>query len=183
MRLEIDTWRWAGVPFLIRAGKRLPVTAAEVVVELHRPPADVFGEPEPARDRCRHFRFRLSPEVVIALGARAKAPGEAMRGEDVELLVRHHAEHELMAPYERLLRDALDGDPGLFAREDAVEAAWAAVDPILGDAVALHAYDPQTWGPAEAERLSAGVGGWHDPAKTGTASHPRARPAGRPAAT
>ena len=169
--LEIDTWRWAGVPFLIRAGKRLPVTAAEVVIELHRPPADVFGEPGTTPEN--YTRFRLSPEVVIALGARAKAPGEAMRGEDVELLVRHHAEGELMAPYERLLRDALDGDPGLFAREDAVEAAWRVVDPILGDSVPLHKYEPGAWGPNQAQRLAAGVGGWHDPAATGTEAHPR----------
>jgi glucose-6-phosphate 1-dehydrogenase len=160
LRLHIDTWRWAGVPFYIRAGKCLPVTATEVLVEFTRPPQAVFGEVEPRGTNNVHFR--LGPDVFIALGARAKKPGEAMVGEEVELVARHHAGDE-MAPYERLLGDALRGDASLFAREDSVEAAWRVVDPVLGSVTPVHAYEPQTWGPAEADRLTAHEGGWYNP--------------------
>src|SRR5205823_6643336 len=119
LRLHIDTWRWAGVPFYIRTGKCLPLTATEVLVELTRPPQAVFGEVEPRG--ANNVHFRLGPDVFIALDARAKKPGEAMVGEEVELVARHHAGDE-MAPYERLLGDALRGDTSLFAREDNVEA-------------------------------------------------------------
>ena len=159
LRLEIDTWRWAGVPFLIRAGKRLPTTAAEVVVDFREPPLDIFRESVPGRRNS--VRFRLSPEIVIALQARAKAPGEAMQGEQIELTVRHHPAEELEAPYERLLGDALEGDPSLFARQDTVEAAWHIVDPVLDGAVAVHEYRPGTWGPGQAARLASSS--WHDP--------------------
>jgi glucose-6-phosphate 1-dehydrogenase len=107
-------------------------------------------------------RFRLSPEIVIALRARAKAPGEALRGEQIELTVRHHPAEELPAPYERLLGDALEGDPSLFARQDTVEAAWRIVEPVLDGAVPVRHYRPGTWGPRQAARLAPG--GWHDPA-------------------
>jgi glucose-6-phosphate 1-dehydrogenase len=163
LRLEFDTWRWAGVPFLIRAGKKLPTTAAEVVVDFREPPLDIFRE-SVAGSR-NSVRFRLSPEIVIALQARAKAPGEAMRGEQIELTVRHHPAEMLPAPYERLLGDALEGDPSLFARQDTVEAAWRIVEPVLDAAVVVRQYRPGTWGPRQAARLAPG--GWHDPAPRG----------------
>jgi len=164
VRLRVDSWRWADVPFLIRAGKRLPTTATEVLVELHRPPQTVFDEP--ADSASNSFRFQLGPAVQLALRARAKLPGEQMRGEEVELLARHHHPGE-MPPYERLLGDAMRGDPTLFAREDGVEAAWRAVEPILGDAVPLHGYEPGTWGPPEADRLIGDGGAWHAPSGVG----------------
>jgi glucose-6-phosphate 1-dehydrogenase len=160
VRLAIDTWRWAGVPFFLRAGKCLPVTATEVMVALKRPPQAVFSEIEPRQSN--YLRFRLSPNVVIALGARAKVPGEAMIGEEVELMARHQAGDE-MAPYERLLGDAMRGDATLFAREDSVEAAWRVVDSVLGNVTPIHRYEPNTWGPHEADVLVAGEGGWHNP--------------------
>lgn len=160
VEVQIDSWRWAGVPFYIRAGKGLPVTTTEVVVALKRPPQDVFHE----RDLgpANHFRFRLSPEVIIALGARAKMPGEPMLGEAIELSVRHQAPAE-MEPYERLIGDAIAGDATLFAREDAVEAAWAVVDPVLDSATPVHTYPRGSWGPGEADRIIERHGGWHNP--------------------
>ncbi|HLZ22071.1 MAG TPA: glucose-6-phosphate dehydrogenase [Ktedonobacterales bacterium] len=160
VRLFIDSPRWQDVPFYIRAGKCLPVTATEVLVTLKRPAHPFLGEVEPAQSN--YFRFRLSPDVMLAIGARAKIPGEAMVGEHVELVARHHHGGE-MAPYERLLGDALHGDATLFSREDTVEAAWRVVDPVLGAATPLYPYDPNTWGPAEAGRLIAGDGSWHNP--------------------
>ncbi len=160
LRLSIDTWRWAGVPFIIRAGKHLPATVTEVRVEFHQPPQVVF------RDRDvggrNYVRFRLGPDQVIALGARAKVPGEAMVGQAVELVV-HSADAGEKPPYERLLGDALDGDAALFARQDAVVAAWDVVDPILDDVLAVHPYAQGSWGPAEADGLVADLGGWADP--------------------
>jgi glucose-6-phosphate 1-dehydrogenase len=160
LRLHIDTWRWAGVPFYIRAGKGLPLTATEVFLELARPPQVVFGEAESRGDNTVHFR--LGPDVFIALGARAKKPGEAMVGEEVELVARHQAGDD-MEPYERLLGDAIRGDASFFAREDNVEAAWRVVDPVLGTVTPVHEYEPQTWGPAEADRIIAHEGGWRNP--------------------
>lgn len=160
VKLYVDTWRWAGVPFYIRAGKKMPVTATEVLVELKRPPQAVFEAV--TQSQANYFRFRLSPDVSISLGARAKLPGEAMAGEQVEFVVRQSFVDE-MTPYERLLGDALRGDPTLFVREAGVEAAWSVVDPILGDATLAHEYDPNTWGPSEADRIIAGDGGWHNP--------------------
>jgi glucose-6-phosphate 1-dehydrogenase len=122
VELQIDSWRWCGAPFYIRVGKSLPTTTTEVVVKLKCPPQDVFHEED--LSHSSHVRFRLSPEVVIALGARAKLAGERMVGEDVELSVRHQGPDE-MGPYERLIGDAMAGDATLFAREDAVEAAWS----------------------------------------------------------
>src|ERR1051326_4042477 len=159
VRIAIDTWRWAGVPFLLRAGKRLPVTATEVMVTLKRPPQAIFGEIQPRQSN--YVRFRLSPNVVIALGARAKVPGEAMIGEEVELVARNDS-GDVMAPYERLLGDAMRGDASLFARQDTVEAAWRVVDPILGDVTPVHVYAPNTWGPRDADAL-ASERAWHNP--------------------
>ena len=160
VRLHVDSWRWEDVTFVIRAGKCLPVTAAEALVEFRRPPAQLFGEAEHLG--TNHVRFRIQPKVAIAIGARTKTPGEQMVGEDVELSVSD-LDPEAMAPYDRLLGDALAGNASLFAREDTVEAAWAIVNPILGDAVPAHEYDPGTWGPPDADRLVERIGGWHDP--------------------
>src|SRR5579884_1138737 len=160
LRLQIDSWRWADVPFYIRTGKCLPVTATEVMVFLKPPPRLLFNENEPSRSN--YLRFRLSPNVLISLGARAKVPGEMMVGEEVELIARHHHGDEMM-PYERLLGDAMRGDPSLFARQDAVEAAWQIVEPILGGTTPVHEYDPGTWGPPEAAGLCVHDGGWHNP--------------------
>ncbi len=150
----------AGVPFFLRAGKCLPVTATEVMVTLKRPPQAVFGPIEPRESN--YVRFRLSPDVVIALGARAKVPGETMTGEEVELVARHQSADE-MAPYERLLGDAMHGDASLFARQDSVEEAWRVVDPILGSTTPVYCYEPNTWGPDEANALLGGEADWHNP--------------------
>ena len=160
LHLHIDTWRWAGVPFYIRAGKCLPITATEVRVNLKRPPLAVFDPVAPPE--ANYFRFRLSPEVVISTGARVKQPGEAMRGEAVELVARHQPQHEEL-PYERLLGDAMQGDSALFTSDDCIEAAWAVVDPVLDDAEPVSEYAPGTWGPDAAARIVNGDQGWHDP--------------------
>ncbi len=160
IRLQIDNWRWAGVPFYIRAGKRLPFTSTEVMVKLKRPPQKVFDEIKLGQSNYLHFR--LSPNVFIALGARTKVPGESMVGKEVELVACEHFGDELL-PYERLLSDAIRGDATLFAREDSVEAAWQIVDPILKNVTPVYEYAPNTWGPAEAERIVADNGGWHNP--------------------
>ena len=165
--LHIDTWRWAGVPFYIRAGKCLPITATEVVVDLKCPPLAIFDEISPATSN--YFRFRLSPEVVISAGARVKRPGEEMRGEPVELIARHEPRSDKL-PYERLLRDAICGDPSLFTRDDSVEAAWAVIDPVLGNTEPVSEYAPGTWGPAAAARIVSGDEGWHDPKREETTS-------------
>jgi glucose-6-phosphate 1-dehydrogenase len=160
VRLRIDTWRWSGVPFYIRAGKSLPVTIGEVLVRLRRPPQDVFGER--VAGRPNYLRFRIQPDVVLALGARVKAPGEPMVGQPVELDAFYQPGGE-MSPYERLLGDAAEGDASLFAREDGVEAQWAVVDGILGDACPVHPYDPDSWGPAAADGLLMDDETWHAP--------------------
>ena len=168
--LHIDTWRWAGVPFYIRAGKCLPITATEVVVDLKCPPLAIFDEISPATSN--YFRFRLSPEVVISAGARVKQPGEEMRGEPVELIARHEPRSKKL-PYERLLRDAIRGDTSLFTRDDSVEAAWRVIDPALdsglGNAEPVSEYEPGSWGPAVAARIVSGDEGWHDPKPEETA--------------
>ena len=160
VKLEIDSWRWAGVPFYLRAGKNLPVTATEVVVELRSPPAKVFGVSVP--EQPNYLRFRVGPDVAIAIGAHVKLPGEAMSGRDMELFVDQKQGDE-MEPYERLIGDALAGDSTLFAREDEVEASWAAVDPILNTETPVYSYDVGSWGPVEASTLVDGLRGWHDP--------------------
>ena len=166
IRLFVDTWRWAGVPFYIRAGKCLPVTVTEVIVNLKRPPRETFVEK--ARGLPNRIRLRLSPEVVIAFGMRLKLPGERMEGEDVELIARHQSPDE-MTPYERLLGDALRGDQSLFAREDAIEAQWRIVEPVLGDVTRVYEYDQNTWGPAEADSIIEDPGGWFNPQPAGVA--------------
>jgi glucose-6-phosphate 1-dehydrogenase len=164
--LAVDTWRWAGVPFFIRAGKCLPTTATEVLVQLKRPPRDAFGE---RLSSVNYLRFRLSPEVTIAIGMRVKRPGEGMTGQDKELTASEDPALEML-PYERLLGDAMRGDATLFGRQDAIEAQWRIVDPILGAVTPLHVYEPGTWGPAEADRLPAAVNrSWHEPIAAGSA--------------
>ncbi len=161
VRLHVDSWRWEGVPFFIRAGKCLPTTATEVLVQLRRPPlAKAFPQ------HGNYVRFRLSPEVQIAIGAQIKHPGEdpQQRLMPVELSAVHHRTGDDMEPYERLLGDAMEGDGTLFAREDEVEAAWAIVESILKAPTPVLEYEPGTWGPAAADQLTADVGGWHAPA-------------------
>ncbi|MGO9634266.1 MAG: glucose-6-phosphate dehydrogenase [Steroidobacteraceae bacterium] len=160
LRLHIDTWRWAGVPFYIRTGKCLPVTATEVIVTLKAPPLAVFDAADSTP--CNYFRLRLSPEVVIGTGALVKRNGEEMRGEPVELIARHQSQSE-KSPYERLLGDAVRGDTSLFTQDACVEAAWRVVDPVLSDPPAVILYEPGSWGPAASARVMGGVEAWHDP--------------------
>jgi glucose-6-phosphate 1-dehydrogenase len=160
VRLRIDSWRWDGVPFFIRAGKCLAATTTEVLVTLRRPPLSKLCPNE-----TNYFRFRLSPDVTIAVGARVKRAGDTMDTEQTELSVVDNATGEEMDAYERLLGDAMDGDATLFAREDAVEAAWAIVQPVLGATTTVHEYECGSWGPPEAEALSEEIGGWHQPAQ------------------
>ncbi|MBK6454742.1 MAG: glucose-6-phosphate dehydrogenase [Gemmatimonadetes bacterium] len=161
LQLRVDSWRWAGVPIFVRAGKSLARTATEVLVEFQAPPRVVFKEALPAMGN--YVRFRLGPQVSIALGVSAKTPGEAMRGEPTELaLVRPKSADEMDA-YERLIGDAMAGDTTLFARQDAVEAAWEIVDPLLNASDEFELYQPGTWGPASAARLTSAIGGWNDP--------------------
>lgn len=165
LKLEIDTWRWAGVPFYIRAGKQLPITATEVTVDLKCPPLALFKEDLPEvmqPEHSNYFRFRLGPEVVIATGARVKRSGEAMRGEDVELVARHQRIGEA-PPYVRLLGDALAGDAGLFTRDEAVEAAWRVVDPVLDLPDKVGIYKPGSWGPAKADGIINHEHFWYAP--------------------
>ncbi len=163
LRLRVDTWRWGGVPFFIRTGKCLPLTATEVLVELKATPFNVFAER--GTRHGNHLRFRLTPDMSISLGARAKQPGEGMIGEEVELYASHQSGAEL-PPYQRLIGDAAQGDPVLFAREDTVEAAWRVVDPALDLAEPPHRYRPGTWGPTAAEELMPAGQRWHAPAPT-----------------
>ncbi|HXI56357.1 MAG TPA: glucose-6-phosphate dehydrogenase [Polyangia bacterium] len=164
LRLHVDSWRWEGVPFYVRAGKSLAKTVTEVIVEFKNPPPVVFNEPAPSVGNW--VRLRLGPEVVIALAARAKTPGEAMVGQRVELRVSEtpaQGAEGSMDAYERLLGDAMAGDPTLFARQDVVEAAWAIVDPVIHGPSPMYQYEPGTWGPKEADALTDEVGGWNTP--------------------
>ncbi len=182
IRLHVDTWRWGGVPFYIRTGKCLPVTATEVLVEMRRPAQSVFGEPEPPD--ADYLRFRLAPDMSISLGARAKKPGEAMVGEPVELYASHQSGTE-RPPYQRLIGDAIRGDQSLFAREDSVEAAWRIIDGVLEGAAPPLVYEPGSWGPAEAANVLLHGDRWHQPverpevAEGATTVRPLAAPVSR----
>jgi glucose-6-phosphate 1-dehydrogenase len=154
LRLDIDSWRWQGVPFFIRAGKCLPVTTTEILVQLKRPPLSSL-----VQGRSNYLRLQLTPGLTIDLGALIKRPGEGMLAVPTELsLVRNSADE--MTPYERLLGDAIVGDATLFSRQDAIKEAWKIVAPILDGASPLHSYDPGTWGPPAADRLTEHFGGW-----------------------
>jgi glucose-6-phosphate 1-dehydrogenase len=161
LRLHVDSWRWAGVPFYVRAGKNLKMTATEVFVEFKLPPQMVFDEPAPSVGN--YVRFRLGPQVLIAMGARVKQPGERMSGRPVELSLVAQPGQALVGDYERLLGDAIAGDATLFARQDVVEAAWAIVNPLIEDPGEMFEYEPGSWGPPQADRLVADVGGWNPP--------------------
>ena len=150
MRLCINSWRWQGVPFYIRAGKSLPVTATEVRVQLRQPPSIFAGDLPPGN----YLRFRVTPDLVIAVGGLIKVPGDEFRGQHAELLLTEASDPAEMQAYYELLGDAMMGTPMHFAREDYVEEAWRIVDPILGDAVPVHPYEPGTWGPEQARNLA-----------------------------
>jgi glucose-6-phosphate 1-dehydrogenase len=160
LKFEVDSWRWAGVPFYIRAGKNLAVTATEVVVDLRPPPKQVFDEASP--EQPNYLRFRVGPDVAIALGAHAKKVGPTMVGRKVELFVSQQQPEEMDA-YARLISEALIGGTAHFARQDEVEAAWAIVDPVLNLQDPPYEYTPGTWGPPEADRLISGPCSWHNP--------------------
>jgi glucose-6-phosphate 1-dehydrogenase len=162
LRFELDSWRWQGVPFYVRAGKRMPVTATEVLVTLKRPPQHTFSGRDFDSGAPNHFRFRMGPNVEIALGATVLAAGGRGATANVELYACR--DPKLQAePYDLLLSAAMNGDQLLFARRDEVEAAWRIVDPLVAQAPPLHTYEPGTWGPAEAALIPASAGGWHDP--------------------
>ena len=160
VRLHIDSWRWAGVPIYIRAGKMLPVTCTEAIVQYKRPPRETFGELVPGSSA--HMRIRVSPDFAIGLGVRVKIPGERMVGRDVELDLHRQAADD-MPPYERLLGDASRGNIEQFSRQDLVEAQWRIVEPVLGNVTPVYSYLPGTWGPEEAGQLIGNDGPWIDP--------------------
>jgi glucose-6-phosphate 1-dehydrogenase len=161
VRLMSDSWRWAGVPILIRAGKCLAVTATEVTVRFRHPPRDIFGlAPLPARNE---LRFRLWPETAVTLTLAGKKPGVGWEPQTDELTFAQRPGSD-QRPYDRLIGAALDGERWLFARQDTVEAAWKIVEPVLGDATPVHPYPRGSWGPAEAARLLPDRDTWHDPA-------------------
>jgi glucose-6-phosphate 1-dehydrogenase len=159
LRLAINSWRWHGVPFFIRAGKELPVTCTEILVQFRRPPGVYARTPPPPN----YLRCRISPDVQLALGMMVKKPGEEMAGAEVELLASHHPGKDEPDAYERLLGDALKGDATLFAREDYVEEAWRIVDPVLKAETPVYEYEPKTWGPNEVDKKAVPPGGWHNP--------------------
>lgn len=165
LRLFIDSWRWEGVPWYVRAGKCLAATAAEVLVELKPPPQKLFDDSAPVNGLSNYLRFRLSPNSAVALAARVKHPGKEFVGDLRELfLLEEHPGGE--SPYERLLGDALAGDGALFTREDSVEAAWAVVDPVLTTHDPVHPYEPGSWGPKQADTLLGTGESWHNPVAT-----------------
>ena len=159
LRLSIDSWRWQGVPFYIRAGKRLPVTCTEVIVRLRQPPTMYHGF-----DLQRNYvRFRISPDITIAIGSNAIAPGQETQSQCGEMLATRLPRADEMDAYERVLGDAMQGDATLFAREDYVEEAWRIVDPVLKQGTPVHEYEPGTWGPKEVDESVSPLGGWQNP--------------------
>jgi glucose-6-phosphate 1-dehydrogenase len=159
LQLEVDSWRWKGVPFYIRAGKNLPMTCTEVVGRLRKPPAVL---PECALIR-NHLRFRISPEMTIAVGTTVMGESGTLNGDPVEMIASRHPRPDEMDAYEKVLGDAMEGNATLFARQDYVEEAWRIVDPVLQAGTPVHEYEKGTWGPDEAARQIAPPGGWHDP--------------------
>ena len=162
LRLQVDSWRWQGVPFYIRAGKCLPLTSTEILVRLRRPPMVYSG----VTLTQNHIRLRISPDVTIAMGMMVLASGREFAGESVEMVASRHPYLEEMDAYEKVLGDAISGDATLFAREDYVEEAWRIVDPVLKADTPVYEYEPGTWGPGEIEKGLAPSGGWHNPAPT-----------------
>ena len=162
LRLGIDSWRWAGVPWYLRSGKYLATTAAEVLVKLKTPPQRLFADSAPPNGLANYLRFRLSPNSAVALAARVKRAGKEFVGDQRELYLLDQRPGE-EAPYERLLGDAMAGNGALFTREDAVEAAWAVVDPVLTNHPRAHPYRRGSWGPRAADALIAPDGRWHNP--------------------
>jgi glucose-6-phosphate 1-dehydrogenase len=161
VKLTADTWRWAGVPIVIRAGKTMPVTATEITIIFKDPPHDVFGiEPEYPAD---NLTFRIWPETAVSMTLQGKKPGAGWEPMAQQLAFAQQPGSDIR-PYDRLIGAALDGDRWLFARQDTVEAAWEIVDPVLGDVVPVHPYARGSWGPKEADRLLPGRDTWHDPA-------------------
>jgi len=167
LQLNVDSWRWQGVPFYIRAGKSMPVTCTEILVRLRQPPI-VF--PSCCR-RQNYFRFRVSPDVTAAFGLTAMDPEEKMIGEPVELLASRYPDAEEMNAYERVLGDAMAGDPILFAREDYVEEAWRIVDPVLKAGTPVYDYESNSWGPREVDQSVSPPGGWHNPVVNGVSKN------------
>ena len=165
LRLEIDSWRWAGVPWYLRSGKHLSHTATEVLVQLKSPPQQLFADAAPADGRANYVRFSISPTSSIALAARVKRAGKEFIGDQRELLLCQDSAGERL-PYERLLSDALAGDNSLFSDQDAIEAAWAVVDPVLVNPAPVFPYSPGSWGPPQADELIASDGAWCIPATT-----------------
>jgi glucose-6-phosphate 1-dehydrogenase len=163
LQLEIDSWRWKGVPFYIRAGKCLPVTCAEIVVRLRQPPTMYQGY----KLTANHFRLRISPEMAQAFGMNVIAPGEDTVSQSVEMVASRQPRADEMDAYERVLGDALAGDATLFAREDYVEEAWRIVDPVLKGVTPVYEYEPNTWGPSAADQKVSPPGGWQNPIVTG----------------
>jgi glucose-6-phosphate 1-dehydrogenase len=159
LRLEIDSWRWRDVPFYIRAGKCLPVTCTEVFARFRKPPSVIRADALTQN----HLRFRISPEMTIALGTTVMGPGDTLQGEHVEIVASSHACPNEMEAYERVLGDAMAGDSTLFARQDYVEEAWRIVDPALSSETPVYDYEPGTWGPSEVEQTVSPVGGWQSP--------------------
>jgi len=162
LRLQVDSWRWQGVPFYIRAGKCLPVTCTEVLVRLRRPPTAYPAAAVPPN----HVRFRISPDMTIALAMTSIAPGQEAVGQSVEMLVSRHPRADEMDAYERVLGDAMAGDATIFAREDYVEEAWRIVDPVMKANTPVYEYEPQTWGPGEVEQRVVPSSGWDNPDTT-----------------
>jgi glucose-6-phosphate 1-dehydrogenase len=161
LRVHVDSWRWSGVPWYLRSGNCLPLTACEVVVRLKPPPQNLFADAA-VTEEANHLRFHLSPNATIALAARVKRAGREFVGDQREfsLLEEEIEEH---SPYERLLGDAMAGDGALFAREDAIEAAWTVVEPVLTLHPDVHVYEPGSWGPPAANHFIAADGGWRNP--------------------
>src|SRR5262245_60589124 len=163
LQLEIDSWRWRGVPFYIRAGKYLPVTCVEILVRLRQPPTMYQG----FNLQPNYCRFRISPDVTFALGINTMAPESETVSESVEILGRRYPHAGEMDAYERVIGDAMEGDATLFAREDYVEEAWRIVDPVLQAGTPVYEYAPHTWGPSEVDQRVAPAGGWHNPTVPG----------------
>jgi glucose-6-phosphate 1-dehydrogenase len=163
LRLFIDSWRWAGVPWYLRSGKKMPLAATEILVQLKPPPTPLFADSAPSNGRANYLRFRLSPDSSIALAARVKLVGKEFIGEQRELYLCEDLLGE-ESPYERLLSDAMSGDSALFTDQDAVEAAWAVVDPVLAYHRPVRPYPDGSWGPPQADALIDTDGGWHNPA-------------------